>query len=98
MVGILCHSCAHTVQGGNAALDDGMNLEEIRASRARLRLTIRDGAFLIGVEPRTWERWEQGTRAVPAPVERLLWAFERDPTLMDHLRDMAVYSALGSCP
>jgi DNA-binding transcriptional regulator YiaG len=71
-----------------------MNPAEIRAFRARLRLTIRDGAFVAGVETRTWERWEQGVRAIPAPVERLLWAVERDPTLMDHLREMALYSAL----
>ncbi len=59
-----------------------------RAS-VRLGLTIGAGARLLGVDIRTWERWEQGNRSVPPPVVRLLWALERDPSLLDALRQMA---------
>jgi DNA-binding transcriptional regulator YiaG len=63
--------------------------DDIRAVRARLGLTIGAGARLVGVQTRTWERWEQGVRAIPAAVQRLLWAVERDPSLLQALHELA---------
>ena len=49
-----------------------MTPTEIRAARAALGLTQGQLARLIGVDGRTWRRWECDERQMPEPVRRLL--------------------------
>jgi len=62
-----------------------MTANEYRAALARLGLTQGAAARLLGVEPRTSERWACGVSAIPGPVVRLLWAIERYPRLAGQL-------------
>ena len=70
-----------------------MTPPEYRACLARLGETQGGAARLLGVEARTSQRYACGERAVPPPVERLLWAIERDPTLLEALRGLAALHA-----
>jgi len=45
---------------------------EIRASRRAAGLTQAEAAALVMVSPRTWPKWEQGERQMPASTW-LLW-------------------------
>lgn len=54
----------------------------------RLALTTGQAARVCGVDARTVRRWLDGTRDVPAPVLRLLWACERDPDLAPALLEL----------
>lgn len=50
--------------------------DQIRAHRLRLGLTQGQAARLVGVDARTWRRWEQpagaiGARSMPEPNRRL---------------------------
>ena len=63
-----------------------MTPAEYRATLARLGETQGGAARLLGVGARTSQRWALGERAVPPPVERLLWAIERDATMQVTLR------------
>ncbi len=62
-----------------------MTHTEYRAALARLGLTQTGAASLIGVDARTTRRWASGATDIPLTVERLLWACERDPTLLGEL-------------
>lgn len=59
----------------------------LRDSLCRLGLSQTGAAALTGVDGRTMRRWCAGEREVPPPVERLLWAMQRDPTLVAALRE-----------
>ena len=64
-----------------------MDLTEYRAAIARLGLTQGGAARLVGVDARTSRRWALGEVPVPGPVERLLWACEQFPALLEALQD-----------
>ncbi len=62
-----------------------MTPEAYRAQLARLGLTQAACARLVGVEPRTSERWAAGKSDVPPPVQRLLWLCETMPGVAEAL-------------
>ena len=70
-----------------------MTPAEYRACLTRLGETQGGAARLLGVEARTSQRYACGERAVPPPVERLLWAIERDASLREALRGLAALHA-----
>ena len=49
-----------------------MSPAEIRAARTALGLSQTATARLVGVDARTWRRWEAGDWPIPAPAARLL--------------------------
>ena len=49
-----------------------MTPASIRETRTGLGLTQGTAARLVGVDGRTWRRWELGEREMPEPVCRLL--------------------------
>jgi DNA-binding XRE family transcriptional regulator len=49
-----------------------MTPHEIRTRRERLGITQSQAAHLVGVDARTWRKWECRERAMPTPVIRLL--------------------------
>ncbi|MCK8787988.1 helix-turn-helix domain-containing protein [Roseomonas sp. NAR14] len=57
----------------------------LRAALDRLGLSQEGGARLLGVDGRTMRRWVAEERDIPPPVIRLLWAMERDRTLVEAL-------------
>ena len=63
-----------------------MTPSDFRDQIDRLGLSTTGAARLLGVEDRSIRRYLDGTRAIPEPVRRLLWAIERDATLADALR------------
>lgn len=62
---------------------------ELRAVRERLGLTQGAAARLVGVDGRTWRRWENDERDIPEPVVRLVWLLERLPAARRALERMA---------
>jgi len=68
---------------------------EIHELRERLGLTQAQAARLVGVQGRSWRRWEAGRDylgspcAVPEPVARLLRLAERHPVVRRALEEMA---------
>ena len=63
-----------------------MTPTELRSHRERLALTQGAAARLIGVDGRTWRRWENAEREIPEPVARLV-------ALMHERRVMAFLAA-----
>ena len=59
-----------------------MTTADYRAALSRLGLNQSTGARALGVDARTSRRWALGERDVPEPVQRLLWAMERDASLV----------------
>jgi DNA-binding transcriptional regulator YiaG len=45
-----------------------MTPEELRAIRAAIEISQREMAELLGVDLRTYQRWEGGERGIPGPV------------------------------
>lgn len=43
-----------------------MTPEKIKATRKRYELSPAEAARLVHVDPRSWRRWEDGTRKMPA--------------------------------
>lgn len=66
-----------------------MTPAEIRSTRQRLGMTQGAAARLVGVDGRTWRRWEAGDQNMPEPVARLLCLVERLPTVRMELGAMA---------
>jgi DNA-binding transcriptional regulator YiaG len=64
-----------------------MTPAEFRAALAALGLSQTAAAHLMGVRLSTVQRWCQGERETPEPAQRLLWAMQRDPTLIAALRE-----------
>jgi len=62
-----------------------MTPADYRALRERLGLTQAATARLCDVDTRTVQRWQSGARDIPPPVQRLLRACERDPSLAQWL-------------
>jgi putative transcriptional regulator len=52
---------------------------DIKKVRARLRVSQREFALLIGVSARTLQNWEQGRRQPEGPAKALLRVVVRDP-------------------
>jgi len=59
-----------------------MTTQDFRASLQRLGLRQIDAAPILGMSAGHVNRCAQGKRPVAPPVERLLWALERDPALV----------------
>ena len=64
-----------------------MDANGYRAQLARLELSQGGAARLVGVDARTSRRWALGEVPVPSAVERLLWACEQFPALLEALQD-----------
>jgi DNA-binding transcriptional regulator YiaG len=58
---------------------------DLRSTIAALGLTTAGAARVLGVDERTVRRWLDGTRVMPEPCVRLLWACLRDRGLADWL-------------
>jgi putative transcriptional regulator len=56
-----------------------VNPVEIKKVRARLRVSQREFALLIGVSARTLQNWEQGRREPEGPAKALLRVAVRNP-------------------
>lgn len=59
------------------AMDAAMTPAQIRAWRKRLGLSLTDAAEVLGVERRTYMRWESGDRPVSRTVAKLAGMIER---------------------
>ena len=70
----------------------------IRATRKRLGLTQGQAARLLGVDGRTWRRWECAERTMPKPVCRLLGAAEAVPGVLAWLETLAAAHAAAPGP
>jgi DNA-binding transcriptional regulator YiaG len=62
-----------------------MTPTDIRSTIAALGLTTAGAARVLGVDERTVRRWLDGTRVMPEPCRRLLWACQRDRGLAEWL-------------
>lgn len=49
-----------------------MTPKQLKAIRAKMGKTQAEAAAGIGVDARTWRRWELGERKIPTPVEHLV--------------------------
>lgn len=67
-----------------------MTPEAFRAALDRLGLTQTGAARAFRTGERSMRHWAAGDRAVPPAIELLLWACERDPTLLAALRGSSV--------
>jgi DNA-binding transcriptional regulator YiaG len=56
-----------------------MTGEQLRRLRSRWDYTQAGAAALIGVDLRTWRRWELKERSIPPPVARLVRLMDRLP-------------------
>jgi DNA-binding transcriptional regulator YiaG len=65
-----------------------MTPAQLRAFREQLGLTQTQAGFLIGVEGRTWRKWENSERGIPTPIARLVRLCKR-PEIRDQLLAMA---------
>ena len=72
-----------------------MTPEAFRAALDRLGLTQTGAARAFRTGERSMRHWAAGDRAVPPAIELLLWACERDPTLLAALRGSS--SVLPPC-
>ena len=63
-----------------------MDAQQLYAIRISLDLTQGEAARLIGVEDRTWRRYESEERAIPKPVARLMLLLEQMPGALEQLR------------
>jgi DNA-binding transcriptional regulator YiaG len=72
------------------------HIDDIRAWRTRLYLTQGQVASLIGVDERTWRRWELAERAMPIPVARLLVLIERLPGALAAIKAISANRQAGS--
>ena len=59
----------------------------VRRLRERLGYTQRECAELVGVEARTWKRWESGS-PLPASMRKLLHLMFDDPEVVVHLEHL----------
>jgi putative transcriptional regulator len=59
--------------------------KDVVRARAALNLTQKGLANAMGVSPRTVEAWEAGKNEPSGAARRLLYLFECDHTLVDHL-------------
>lgn len=48
-----------------------MKSDQVKDMRVSVGLSISQAARVVGVSDRTWQRYEQGTRKMPAPVIEL---------------------------
>ena len=85
-----------------------MTNNELKQLRRLLFLDVSDAARLIGdCEPRTWQRWEKGDRAIPADVvqfvqmlaltrwERLQFEFEDSNPNYQYFETFEEYKLAG---
>jgi DNA-binding transcriptional regulator YiaG len=65
-----------------------MTGDQLRRLRFRWDLSQAAAAALIGVDGRTWRRWELGERNIPEPVARLVRLIDRLPAAWIELEKM----------
>ena len=70
-----------------AATMRDMDATAYRAQLARLGLSQEGASRVLGINARTSRRYALDERAIPGPVERLLWACEQHPELLAILAD-----------
>ena len=58
---------------------------DLRKMRIKLNLSQRAMAAAVGVSPRTVEAWERGVNVPGGTVRYLLYLFDKQPQLVDHL-------------
>lgn len=64
-----------------------MTPDAYRAALAALGLSQMEMGRIVEAGPRTAQRWPSGEARIPGSVEVLLWAMQRDPTLLPALRE-----------
>jgi DNA-binding transcriptional regulator YiaG len=85
------------VDGGAGTSSGAMTpVDDIRAWRTRLYLTQGQVASLIGVDERTWRRWELAEQPMPIPVARLLVLIERLPGALAAIKAIVANRQAGS--
>jgi DNA-binding transcriptional regulator YiaG len=65
-----------------------MTNDQLRRLRYRWDYSQASMAALIGVDGRTWRRWELGERNIPEPIARLVRLLERLPGVWTELEKM----------
>lgn len=83
----LDHSCRAQV-AARWALSGAPPVEQIKAWRARWGFTAADAAALMGLLPRTFERYEAGTLCPSPSAARLLRLMLDYDTVVWHLKEM----------
>ena len=58
---------------------------DVQKLRMKLNLSQRAMAAAVGVSPRTVEAWERGTNIPGGTAQHLLYLFDKQPQLVDHL-------------
>ena len=56
-----------------------LSAPDIKAIRAKLRLSQSEMAVYLGVKPKTLQNWEQGLRKPTASAQTLLRVLEKEP-------------------
>ncbi|MDR1755178.1 MAG: helix-turn-helix domain-containing protein [Eubacterium sp.] len=59
--------------------------DEIRAIRHEKNFTQKDFAEILGVNKKTVEAWEAGTRKPTGTAVRLFQLMEKDPNIINHM-------------
>lgn len=62
-----------------------MSAADIRRARELLGMTQGQAARLLGVDARSWRRYEAGQRDFPAPCDKLLRLVLQSPAVLDQL-------------
>ena len=52
---------------------------DVKAIRAKFKVSQADFALMLGVSPRTLQNWEQGRRVPVGPAKALLLIAQKDP-------------------
>lgn len=60
-------------------MDHAPSPQMIYEYRMRLGLSQEDAGKLIGSSRQAWQKWENGERNIPKPIQYLLWFMERRP-------------------
>ncbi len=66
-----------------------MTPESLRTARTALGKTQRGMALALGVEPRSYQRWEDGDRTVPETVQRVVRLALDEAGMLDRLEAKA---------
>lgn len=65
-----------------------MTPSDIRSFRDSLGMTQAEAGQLLGVDGRTWRRWEAGDRPMLGAADRLLRAMQAHPHIIETLQAM----------
>ena len=67
-----------------------MTPEELVAFRAQFGLSQPNAADLVGVDERTWRRWETAVNPIPPPCEKLVVLYSQIAAVRPILDALAV--------